>query len=657
MCVVKTFEQNRRWGIIALVTTLAVTLGSALAQGVGSEVSPAAEFITLTATPSLLQARPGDTVTVATEMRIAPDIVYYSPAQDPDAMTLPGGMKVTVSGDGPTLGENRWPADFAKEVVFEKPETAWSYKKSVTVFATITVSADAKPGEMTITLSPQGQICGVGAQSEVGCIQVQGFAGDGVDDLFTVTTRVKIAKASVPNPAFGAMLPLLEKAVTVEQLQANHVASRKAAAAPTGEGDTQAGEADEAMSIGFALGLAFLAGLTLNIMPCVLPVIPLRIFSIVAMAGESRRRFVTMGLAFAGGMMLFFVGIAVVNAILKLTTGQGFDLNQGFQQPWVIVMLVGIVLALAVNLLGVFNVIVPTKIASLDTNVQGKKAGHGKSVGMGVMLAVLATPCSFAYLAAALTYAQTQPLAMGTLVLLVIGLGMSLPHALLAAFPKLVDHLPKPGLWMELFKQSTGFILLLVVVYLLSFLRIGEASSYPFWVLGWCVVLSMGLWIWANWVRYDAPFRRKLLVRGVAVVLVAGCGVVMLAPPQPTVLAQFNVQAQPFDEANIAAWRAEGKVVVVKFTATWCLKCHQQDREIFETPEVAKVLAESGVVYVKADTSQGTLPAARWMQKNGFGSRIPMTIIYPPTGEPAKPIRALTKQQLIDAIREAKKRG
>jgi thiol:disulfide interchange protein len=366
------------------------------------------------------------------------------------------------------------------------------------------------------------------------------------------------------------------------------------------------------------------------------------------MAGHSRRRFVTMGLSFAAGMMLFFLAIAVINIVLKLAFRASFDINQGFQHPAVIITLTMIVVALAANLFGLFNVIVPGKVAGLETGVQARAAGYAKSVFMGVMMAVLATPCSFAFLAAALAYAQTATLVKGTTVILAVGLGMSFPHAVLAAFPSLVDRLPRPGRWMELFKQTTGFVLLLVAVWLLSTLRDG-GSSYPYWVLACSVVLVFCMWMWTMWVRYDAPLRRKFLVRGIAVVLAIFAGGWMLRPPTKPLISPV-----PFRVSEIEQARAEGKVVLVKFSATWCAKCIQQEYLVYNTPRVADAIEALDVVYMKGDVSRAEMPAAEWMRDNGYGVGIPLTIIFPPKGKPLPPMRSeLTIDMLVEALQKA----
>lgn len=603
-----------------------------------SPASPVEEHLTIRAIPRYTHVAPGETFYVALEVHIADGWVYYGPAPGEEARKV--GVppaRVETQADRLTTGETLWLADVLKPAAYGFP-AVWSYKKHTILYVPITVPAEASPGETTITLKPFGQICG-----PAGCFDIQGMLGDA---NFAAKTTVMIGNESKRNPAWNddkTIAEGLESAKTAEQLRASHIEK---------EAERQAGldAMGNTSSMGFwtAVGVALLAGLTLNIMPCVLPVIPIRILSIVEMAGHSRRRFVTMGLAFAAGMMLFFVGVAAINVVLKLTVSAGFDINQGFQHPAVIIALAVIVVALAANLFGLFNVIVPGKVANLETNVQSQAAGYGKSVFMGVMTAVLATPCSFAFLAAALAYAQTAPLVRGTLVILAVGIGMSFPHAVLAAFPSLVDRLPRPGAWMERFRQTTGFILLLVAIWLLSTLRDG-GGSYPYWVLAWNVVLVFCLWMWTTWVRYDATRKRKCLVRGIAVVIALGGGVWMLRQP-----AKPLVEPIPFSLSDIEQARAEGRVVLVKFTATWCAKCIQLEYQVYNTPRVADAIRDMNVVYMKGDVSRADMPAAVWMRENGYGVGIPLSIIFPPTGDALPPMRSdMTVETLVDALNQA----
>jgi thiol:disulfide interchange protein len=623
---------NRIFCVMAVLVGLA---GSAAGQ-FGSFDLPAApagpsDVLTLAAISSQQAVAPGESFTVALRIDIADGWVYYGP--QPGGPVKPARLDVSA---GPLeVIETRWPPAKPKLTdLGDRKAEILSYARRATVFVTLRAGDALQPGrEIAIRITPQGQICG--GPDDL-CIDVQPLSGESI----SASAVVRLATTSQPSPDW------------TPALQQQFDSAQPAEPTPPARADLPGQTDSSRMSLALALGVALLAGLTLNIMPCVLPVIPIRILSIVEMAGASRRRFVTMGLSFAGGMMLFFAAVAGLNIVLKLTTGRAFDLNEGFQNPAVIVALATVVVALAANLLGVFHVIVPGKVASLESTVQSARGGHFKSAGMGVMLAILATPCSFAFLAAALTWAQTASLPAGTAVILTVGLGMSLPHALLAAVPKLVDVLPRPGQWMERFKQTTGFVLLLVAVWLIGTLR-GEGSSYPFWVAAWLVLLVLGLWIGAGWVRYDAPLRRKLPVRLIAAGLVVGAGAWMLRPPAPPL-----ARAQSFDWDRIVQARQQGRVVVVKFTAAWCTKCLQQEAAIFNTPAVADVLDQPDVLYVKADVSRRDMPAARWLHENGLGSAVPLTLVYPARGEPLGPFRSdLTRESLLNAIDQARRQG
>lgn len=597
--------------------------------------SAAARRMDLRAVSSYTTVLPGQTFFLGLEITLADGWVYY--AADLADKGTSGFLPATLDVDAGPMRVRRilWPPD---EPYNAETGTGAvrirAYKKRAIVLVELQAPRDVPAEPVAVTLRPEGQICGES------CIPIQGVHAE---------TTVRIGEAAVPNPAWdGALADAVAVGRTAEELRA----ARGPEPRQESRQSADIGEVVTIESFWLAIGVALLAGLTLNIMPCVLPVIPIRILGIVEMAGQSRRRFVTMGLAFVAGMMLFFVGIAAINAVLKVTLARGFDLNELFQLQWVRVALSMIVIALAANLFGVFHVIVPAKVAGLESQVQSAARGHFKSVAMGFMLAVLATPCSFAFLAAAMTYAQAASLPAGTVVILAVGVGMSTPHALLAAFPSLVDRLPKPGRWMELFKQGTGFVLLLVAVWLLGTLR-GGGSSYPFWVIAWGVILVFSLWMWAGWLRYDAPWRSKLLVRGLAVVLAAGTGIAMLAPPAPPLL-----EPRAWSPSAVAEARDAGRVAVVKFTATWCTKCLQQDAFIFNTEPVAERFSREDVAYFKADVATADTPAARWLKQHGYGVQIPLTLVYPPTGDALPPLRAdLTVETLLQTVDAAGRSG
>lgn len=603
------------------------------------ELSKAASHFRVRAVARSRTVAPGGSLVVALVGELDDGWVFYSP--DPGPIVVAGGL--AVKADPMTLRQVRWPADKAKTVDYgEGPVANHVYTGRFAVYAELAVPEDARPGDAyEIVLSPTGQIC-----LDV-CVNL-----DEDDDALKASTTVQVVAATAAtspaaNPEWTAELAAgWEASMSVEELRARHAAAAEEAKASL---VGSAASAVAGYNLLAGLGLALLAGLTLNIMPCVLPIIPLRIYSLVNMAGESRRRFVTLGLAFAAGIVLFFAGLAIISAALRLLGQGALDLNEHFQYAWVRILIAMILLALSANLWGLFNVTVPNKVAAMGQDSSSSAHEHASAVGMGLMMAVLSTPCSFWLMALALAWAQLQPLWLGTVAILLIGAGMALPHVLLASQPALLKLLPKPGKWMELFKQSMGFLLVPAVVYLLSTLPAG--GGWPWLVAMFGLAMVFGLWMYGSWVRYDAPWPRKLAVRGTAVVLVAVVGWFTL--PQPV---WKGVEFEPLDAARIAEVRAEGGVVVVKVTASWCTECKILDAKVFSKPEIAKEFTDRGVVPMVADVTDSSSRDAKWVEATiGKGGAPPVTIIYPPgDAKPRAAVGVFGPEKMIEYLDQAK---
>ncbi len=591
--------------------------------------SESARHFDIRAVASHRTVTPGQTFHVALVGELDSNWVYYSP--HPGPMVIGGSLDVEAAPL--EVGAVRWPKDKPKTVDYgEGPVDNYVYTGRFAVYAEVTVPEDVAPGNYEIVLRPRGQIC-----LEV-CINLEG------PEALSATATVDVGAEAVASPDWTADLAEgLADAVPAEKLKALHERAPAPGAGTTAAPGALAGEAT-ALTFWAGIGLALLAGLTLNIMPCVLPIIPLRIYSLVNMAHESRRRYVTLGLAFAGGIVLFFVALAAVNVVLKTLGEATLDLNAHFQVPRVRVVIALVLVALSANLWGLFNVTVPSKVAGMEGG--GTREGHLPAAGMGLMMAILSTPCSFWLMALALAWAQVQPLWLGTLAIVLIGVGMAVPHVFLAAVPGLTRRLPKPGIWMEYFKQTMGFLLVPAVLYLLATLP--TRGGWPFRVAGFATALTFALWVWGSWVRYDAPLLRKALIRGPAVVLVVAMGLWLLPrPPKPL------VTFESFDAQRIADAREEGEVVVVKVTAAWCTECKILDYQVFNTPEIAEAFERRGVVAVKADVTEGESAAARWVRRN-VGGAPPLTILYPADGgEPRVVPGRFSKAELIAMLDEA----
>ncbi len=580
------------------------------------------------------QVQPGGKFYAAVDLTMADGWAYYSPAPvGPGGIDVqPAEMKIQA---GPLrVGEVLWPADHPHQSG-TADSINYVYQGRTIIYVPLSVPEEIADGKYDLTITPHGQACG---------------KIDGIDQCLDFGRRpaklsatVVVGRADVENPrwrddpAFSAGLPA---AMSADRLAATH------AAPPTGTAPASTeplAPATQHLTMLAGLGLALLAGLILNIMPCVLPVIPLKLLSIVEMAGQSRRRFISLGLAFIGGMLMFFAGLAIVNVALRLLSDQAISWGQHFKSTDFRIAMAMIVIAVAANLFGLFNVNLPRKIAAL-----GDRKGHGhlSAAASGVLTAILSTPCSFAFLTSALAWAQVQPLYLGTIAILTIGVGMAFPYMVLLAFPSLLEHLPRPGRWMELLKQSLGFVMLLVAVWLIS----SETdNTYPLWVVAYGIVLAFCLWVWGAWVRYDAPLKRKLVVRGLASALAVAGGLWMLRPPQP-----MAVQFQSFDAAKIEQARQQGRIVLVDFTARWCLTCKAVEQMIFNDSSVADALAKHNVLAVKGDVSTSDMPANDMLYNQLKEPAIPVTVIFPPGNQPPIRLHGLySKDDLFAALAKA----
>jgi len=370
-------------------------------------------------------------------------------------------------------------------------------------------------------------------------------------------------------------------------------------------------------SLWFALGLAFLAGLSLNIMPCVWPVLPLIVMRIVEQAKQSKGKSTVMGLAFCLGILLFFACLAGANIILQVFYSTALQWGDQFRNPAFVAAMALLLVVLALFMFGVFTITVPSSIASKS----GSGRGYTGAVGMGFLAAILSTPCSFAILAAAFAWAQGQALPLGTLAIMIIGVGMAAPYAILTSMPGLLKRTPKPGRWMELFKQTIGFILLIIAVKLIAALP--EVRTIG--VLYFAVILAFCVWMWSGWVDYNTKPSRKWLIRIIALFLAVTAGWAFLpAPPEEL------IDWQKYDAATIETARAEKRPVLIKFTADWCFSCQVVDKMVYRRKNIAKLIEEKNVLAIKADTTVKDYPATIALKNFYNEPGVPVTILLAP---------------------------
>jgi thiol:disulfide interchange protein len=397
-------------------------------------------------------------------------------------------------------------------------------------------------------------------------------------------------------------------------------------------GVKEATEAAASYSAPIAFLIALAAGLLLNVMPCVWPVIPIIVMRIWNQAGESKGRSIGLGLAFCSGILLFFAAISVLNIVLILGFDTVFQWGDLLRNQVFLVAMTLLMVVLGLFMFGVFSIGIPASVASKA----GGGSGYAGSVGMGFLAALLATPCSFAILAAAVAWAQTQTLPVATLTLMLIGVGMAVPYLVLILIPGLLNRLPKPGGWMEHIKQGLGFLLLLIAIKLLSALPGESRISVLYYVL----ILSFCVWMWGGWVSYSTARGRKWLVRIIALVFAVAAGWAIL-PAQAEV-----IDWQDYDAAEITKTLDSGKPVLIEFTADWCSSCSIVEKFVYMRKDIGELIKQKGVVAFKGDTTLKSSPATMDLANVYHEPGVPVSVLLLPGGEEEKLRGLISKDDL-----------
>src|SRR5207248_1187851 len=268
----------------------------------------------------------------------------------------------------------------------------------------------------------------------------------------------------------------------------------------------------------------FIGGFILNLMPCVLPVISLKIFGFVQQAGQSRARIFRSGLAFIAGIFVWFLGLALVVVIIKSAGGQPVWAAQ-FTNPYFVLFMSAVVLVFALNLFGVFEINLPQWLSRRAVAAEGSMHGDTSSFFQGVFATVLATPCTAPFLGTALGFAFTQS---ATVILLMFGsiaVGMSAPYFLLSAQPAWLKFLPKPGPWMVRVKQLMGFLLIATLLFLLSVLGAQRGVAALIWTCSFLLVLSVACWMKGAFLTPLVSAKTRGLVLVLMLLLVIGGGI------------------------------------------------------------------------------------------------------------------------------------
>lgn len=410
---------------------------------------------------------------------------------------------------------------------------------------------------------------------------------------------------------------------------------------------------------------AFFGGVLLNVMPCVLPVLSIKVLSFVHQAGAERGRILRLGLVFAAGVFVSFAALATLVVGLQ---GAGRTIGWGFQmtEPRFLVVMCGVIFAFGLSMFGVFEIELPGSAVQTADGLQ-RREGPAGAFFNGVLATVLATPCTAPMLGPALGFAFSQPPVVIYAIFLAVAAGLSAPYVLLSAFPGWLKVVPRPGPWMDVFKQSMGFLLMATVVWLLWILGRQAGPEGIVATLAFLVALGAGCWLIGFGFDFGATSRRRAICVALALGLVAGgyaafpgkrireLKALEASATEPAASggsdAAPSIDWQPFSVERVEALAAEGRTIFVDFTADWCLTCKVNERGTLATASVAEAFAKHGVVALKADYTRQPPELTRILRAFGRAG-VPMYLVFP-AGRPGEPIvlpEALTPGVVIDAV-------
>lgn len=466
-----------------------------------------------------------------------------------------------------------------------------------------------------------------------------GTASSGFQPLEVDLPMVPFAAAQVAAPA----APVVKAPSIKDSLAA---VKPVASAAP----------AESSLGLGMALLFALLGGALLNLMPCVFPVLALKAYGFTRMVRQEQGRVGAHAAAYAGGIIASMLVLA--GAVLAVRAGgAGVGWGFQFQEPLFVAAVCAVLVAFALNLFGVFNV-------GLDgTSLAGKvDQSHGlmHSAGEGVLAVVLATPCSAPLLGTAVGFAFAAGPFTVLAVFTALGLGLALPFCLLVLVPGLAQKLPKPGAWMERFKQVLGFALLGTAVWLVSVMGGLAGVDGMTRLLAFLVAVSLATWVYGQSQLQEGG--RRWASVAVAALVLGGSGVAALrfddaAPAAHGASASPSstmALATPWSEEAVASALAAGKPVFIDFTADWCLTCKFNERTVLARDEVRSAFMEHQVAFFVGDWTRRDARITAKLAEHGRAG-VPMYLVMSP-GAPDKPevlSELLTVDSVVDSVKRA----
>lgn len=403
------------------------------------------------------------------------------------------------------------------------------------------------------------------------------------------------------------------------------------------------------LNLWLALGFAFLGGLILNLMPCVFPVLTIKIFALVKSSGRPPAEIKLDGLAYTAGILVSFLAVGI---ILMLVRGLGLQVGWGFQlqSPAFIIFLSLVLTAVGLNFSGLFTL--PSAFASLGQGLAGKEGASG-AFFTGTLATVVATPCTAPFMAPAIGFALAQAGVAAVGVFLALGLGLAAPYLVVSFVPAAYRMFPKPGPWMERLRKFLAWPIYATAVWLLWVLDNQTGGEGLVLAIAALAGLFLLIWIW----KADQKKLRRSFKFGATGLLALGLGVLIInanriVPPAAVAGPELRgVETAVYDQETVRNLRLQGKGIFLNITAAWCITCIVQERLVFNSTQFSEFLSENNIVFMTADWTSPD-PAITDLLDRHRRSGIPFYLYYPgtPLGLPVELPVILTMNVIRETI-------
>ncbi|MEO0475646.1 MAG: protein-disulfide reductase DsbD domain-containing protein, partial [Planctomycetota bacterium] len=466
------------------------------------------------------------------------------------------------------------------------------------------------------------------------------------DQPLTRLTGILVSKSGFGDPTHTAV-PI---DVAIQNIDA---ATQGAGLSPDSSGSDQTDTTTTAQEaeLGFVVALvfAFIGGLILNLMPCVFPVLSIKILGFVNQAGENPSIVRRHGYAFGAGVLVSFWVLVGVLLTLRAAAdaaseGGASSVSWGFQlqNPNFVLAMLVLVFVIGLNLIGAFEMGVGLSAAAGRASQSVQKEGYGKSFFTGVLATLIATPCTGPFMAPAIGQALTMPSFQAFIVFTALGAGMAMPYVVLSCFPKLLNYLPRPGAWMESFKQAMAFPMFATAGWLAWGYVQTTGVDMVVWLLIGLTVIAMGAWAYGRWSTPIRIPRTRWLARIFAISAVI-VGVWMVYGKAAAIeqekqeIAEAKARGEyvyewlDYSPERVEQLRGQGKPIVIDFTAWWCQICQTNKATTLRTDKAKALYEKHEVILIEADYGQRDPVIGKILAEYNRAG-VPLYLVFPADG-------------------------